>query len=438
MSYLYQLRRIREPDSRRHYIFSAIANLIGTSWNIAANASQNERNRNWQESMYQRQLNDTRALRQEEWNHQDAMLQDERAYNAPENQVALLKKAGLNPALAQGGQVTAPLSSVSSSGDTPPVPNRNYVGKTPDLSGINRLGADLVNELKMRADVKQRDEALSIEQQNADTAEFRAKAQVVRDLAEAGKLTEEKAGIVIDNLFKSQSFNTRMNILKEEYDGVKLDNDLKRYDLNFMRPAVRQRIYSDIAVGYARVYNLAMQGMMFEQNALESAERTAYYRQETSTSEARQYLYESQKAYTDAQEKYIQDSTAILKEKLKQEEFITAHQGLTYYYENILKGIDSITQGASNIISSLNPFKRPRNPGDIGRQKPPAVKPPEKPGPSRMTTQALEDPVWRTPQGLEIWRNMPPEVRQANRDYLSPENFRYIYENLYLGQKNQK
>lgn len=77
------------------------------SFQQAANAQANKKNREWQEEMYNKQRRDSLA----DWNMQNE-------YNSPGAQMARLKAAGLNPNLVYGNGATATATSLPRQSDT--------------------------------------------------------------------------------------------------------------------------------------------------------------------------------------------------------------------------------------------------------------------------------------------------------------------------------
>ena len=89
---------------------SGIFNMFSSLANNSFNAAEAAKNRRWQEQMYDKQYQDNVNL----W-------QMQQEYNSPENQVARLKAAGINPSLAlsnisTGSASSAPAAAQAGSG----------------------------------------------------------------------------------------------------------------------------------------------------------------------------------------------------------------------------------------------------------------------------------------------------------------------------------
>lgn len=126
---------------------SGAASLIGGALGIDANRSAEERS--WQRTLQlQRMQNDFNV---DMWNKANA-------YNAPTNQLRLLKEAGLNPAMFQAAQQT-PASEVTASDASSPM-NSEQGRLYQNLAQMNPVG-QMINALaseaqiaKLRTDIK--------------------------------------------------------------------------------------------------------------------------------------------------------------------------------------------------------------------------------------------------------------------------------------------
>lgn len=120
---------------------TAAAALGSTALNVGATSSMNQKTRAWNEFMYQRQYDDNIRL----WEMQNA-------YNSPEQQMARLKAAGLNPNLVYGNGATA---------SSPAAPKSASPGswnpQTPDFGG---LGQGIQNAIQTYQDVTMQDAQL--------------------------------------------------------------------------------------------------------------------------------------------------------------------------------------------------------------------------------------------------------------------------------------
>ena len=326
-------------------LIGGIFDLVSQGISAGYNSAQAKKQREWQENMYSRQLSDTRRMRDESWARQDQLLADERAYNSPENQIALAREAGLNPALINGGQMTSPLTSISGTGASPDAPSPGSYSYTP-VQPTN-IGSRAVGNYLQSQSVDVAKDNAETARINAETQRFSAQARSIRDLAEAGKLDKETANLYIDNIFKSQTLETRVNVVKAELDNLKIDNQLKNFDLTSMRPAVRdqiiadtKRIESELSLIPARLESLSSQ--------------SALNRQYVNESESRIMLQDYERLWYDAQVSYLKSLKSIADAKLPQEQFIAEHQMLQLVWGNInssLNAVSNLIGGVSDIMS---------------------------------------------------------------------------------------
>lgn len=228
-------------------LVGAGGNLLGGIAGGIFSGIQSRKQREWQEDMYNRQLADTRQMRDEAWNRQDKLLQDERRYNSPANQIALAKAAGLNPALTQGGQLTDALTSVSGTGSSPDAPSPgNYVPASLP-SSLSSIGTSAIS-----AGAESR--RLQIEQQNADTARINAEvnkflstSENLLNMANAGLADKNAARMANLTLFEQLEFPAKLRALELSTEGLQWDNLLKQFDFEKMRPAVLAEIQATTA-----------------------------------------------------------------------------------------------------------------------------------------------------------------------------------------------
>lgn len=155
---------------------------------------------------YDKMRADALADREHLESRQDELIRQQQA----PAQVARLKEAGLNPALAYGGNSSTPA----------PVVNSTVPDPSPS-SSFASLPADLLGFIKQSNDAKLRDREVSVAERqislNEGVAEFDKvlkQAQSVEAFAHAGLMSAEEAGKIIDNLFANQSFADRLAMVK--------------------------------------------------------------------------------------------------------------------------------------------------------------------------------------------------------------------------------
>ena len=379
--------------------------LLGSAISGAINASQAKKQREWQEYMYNKQMQDTVKLRNESWQRQDALLADERQYNSPVNQIALAKDAGLNPALLQGGQITNPLTGVSSAGTSPEAPSPGNYAFTPvDFGSFGtRAAGNLIQA-----------QGMDIAQQNADTAKvnaetqkFAAKARSIRDLAEAGKLNEETAAIYLRNLFDSETLETRINIINEQFESITYDNLTKDFDLRFMRPQLYEKLKAEAALVEGELKLIP--------------QRLKLLGAETRAADARHYeslahadLMDAERITEYQRTSYTNMMYEIAKEKLTQEEFNTAMQETQFWFTNINDSVDS----ASHLIDSVSGLI----PGSgIVRKAGNAIFKKKKQNIDSKVPDDYKGPIkdtskWKTPRGKAIWSGLSEYQKKMYRE----------------------
>lgn len=215
-------------------LIGAGSSLFGNSLNNKAIERANQQSQQWQESMYNRQRQDSLA----DWTMQND-------YNSPVSQMARLKQAGINPALYGTGGATTTAGPVRSSspGSFTPRP------KQFDLSGISnsianyqdtRVREAQVNNLKTQNTVLAQDAILKAAKTITELATGKTKQfdldlknqlrQVAVDMAYA---TKEMVG-VRRNLYETQQFYVTDKNKREE------DLQPKRLELQVQELALKK------------------------------------------------------------------------------------------------------------------------------------------------------------------------------------------------------
>lgn len=328
-------------------LIGAGGNLLGGITSGIFSLIQANKQRDWEEDMYARQLADTRQMRDESWARQDAQLADERAYNSPANQIKLAREAGLNPALTQGGQLTDALTSVSASGTSPDAPNPGSYTPAALPSSLASIGTAAISAQAQSKEIQ-------IAQQNADTAKYQAETQRLRaliqnsrDMADAKYISAGTDRRLLENFIMSTTLDERISMVREQLNGMRWDNLIKGFDFTSMRPAVLAKIQAgtnlidqQISESISRQNLIGSEIMLNEQHAFESASR-AYY-------------YDSQVPVAQAQATYIQALEETLRAKLPFEEYKGEHYKLTYWMDMMTQGVSSVgilLGGVGNVVS---------------------------------------------------------------------------------------
>lgn len=131
---------------------AAISNTIDTAGSVIATSTTNRKTRKWNEKMYN--LQRQHALM--DWEMQNA-------YNSPEQQMARLKAAGLNPHLVYGNGATATSGTQPRSSDT-----GSYRPETPTINTQASLmqGYDMQARQAQTDNIKQMTEVAKADQVN--------------------------------------------------------------------------------------------------------------------------------------------------------------------------------------------------------------------------------------------------------------------------------
>ena len=196
---------------------SAIGNAIGGVFSSQSNKKLMREQMHWQESMYQRQLQDAR----ENW-----QMQNE--YNSPANQRKLLEEAGYNP-----GMMGSDLQSVSSAdnialGNVPSAPSYsmtpNYIADT--VNSATQAFSTLVaaHAAKQNADTNARNadtnsRNAAINQQNADTQSTLA--------YNSNALTRQNIQLAAqENAFKSEFMQSQITQMRANSNLVRVQTGI--------------------------------------------------------------------------------------------------------------------------------------------------------------------------------------------------------------------
>lgn len=155
---------------------------------------------------YQQQRADALADRAHLEARQDQLIEQQQA----PAQVERLKEAGLNPALAYGGNSATPA----------PVVNNTVSNPSPG-SSFSSLPVDMLGFLKQAQDNKLREREIKVAERQMDVnesvAEFDKRlkeAERIEHLANSQLISAKEAGQMLDNLFQGMSFEDRLASVK--------------------------------------------------------------------------------------------------------------------------------------------------------------------------------------------------------------------------------
>lgn len=161
---------------------------------------------------YAQQRADALADREHLEARQDELIKQQQA----PAQVDRLKEAGLNPALAYGGNSSTPA----------PVVNNTVPNPSPS-SSFSSLPVDMLGFVKQAQDNALREREVAVAERNQDVnesiAEFQkalSYAQTVEHFANAGFISEKTAAQHLDNIFNAVSFEDRLSTVKANLEQV--------------------------------------------------------------------------------------------------------------------------------------------------------------------------------------------------------------------------
>lgn len=288
---------------------------------------------------YQQQRADALADRAHLEARQDELIEQQYA----PAQVARLKEAGLNPALAYGGNSSTPAPVVNNTMPNPS-PSNSFSSLPVDLLGFVKQAQD--NHLRERETVvAERQQDLNESIANFDITLKRA--QSIEALAHAGLMNAEEAGKIIDNLFAQQSFQDRLSTIKanldktnQEVTNLGLQGTLLQSEIN-MIPLKIEKIQADIENVRANTNLSRSKQEEIIQGIVESQSRILYI--------------DAQKAYIDSKK---QIEAALGKHEISMAEYKDKVKKIDFVMEQVTDAIGSVVNigvavGAGGIIKSF-------------------------------------------------------------------------------------
>ena len=217
---------------------AAAAGLASTGINAISQGSLNRKTREWNEAQYKRQREDALA----DWARTNE-------YNAPLQQMARLKEAGLSPHLIYGGGA----NSISQ-----PVRSTDTKSWSPNAPQID--GGQIVSQY---FGVQQQQNALKIQEQQIAGLKLdnSYKEQTLPDRTQTPGLNNAAIEIKIDNIFEA----TKMNRLKQslqQFEFDKLKEEVKQLVTNNQYNALNQAVKYKINGFLAEQTELINKGLM--------------------------------------------------------------------------------------------------------------------------------------------------------------------------------
>ena len=204
---------------------SAIGNAIGGVFSSQSNKKLMREQMHWQESMYQRQLQDAR----ENWKMQNE-------YNSPANQRKLLEDAGYNPAMMGADLQSASSADNIAMGNVPSAPSYsmtpNYIADT--VNSATQAFSTLVaaHAAKQNADTNAKNadtnaKNAGINQQNADTQSALA--------YHSNALTRQNIQLAAqENAFKSEFMQNQINQMRANTNLVRVQTGIANITKEWM------------------------------------------------------------------------------------------------------------------------------------------------------------------------------------------------------------
>lgn len=196
---------------------SAVGNALGGVLSTQSNKKLMREQMHWQESMYQRQLQDAR----ENWRMQNA-------YNSPANQRKLLEDAGFNPGMLGSDLQSASSADNIAMGNVPSAPSYsmtpNYIADT--VNSATQAFSTLVaaNATKQNADTNAKNAETNaknagVNQQNADTQSALAYHQ--------NAMTRQNIQLAAqENAFKSEFMQNQINQMRANTNLVRVQTGI--------------------------------------------------------------------------------------------------------------------------------------------------------------------------------------------------------------------
>lgn len=272
---------------------------------------------------YQRQRADALADREHLEARQDELIRQQQS----PAQVERLKEAGLNPALAYGGNSSTPA----------PVVNSTVPDPSPS-SSFASMPADLLGFIKQANDVKLRDREVSVAERqmslNEGVANFDKvlkQAQSIEALAHSKLMNAEEAGKIIDNLFSQQSFSDRLASIKANLD--KTNQEVTNLGLQ------GTILQSEISMIPLKIESIQAEIANVRENTNLSRSKQEEIIQGIVESQSRTLYIDAQKAYTDS--------------KKQIEEALSKHEISMAEYKDRMKKVDFVMDQVTDAIGSV-------------------------------------------------------------------------------------
>lgn len=194
---------------------SGLFNMFSSLANNSFNASEAAKNRRWQEQMYEKQYSDNVEL----WKMQQE-------YNTPENQVARLKQAGINPYLAlgnisTGSALSAPQSAQAGSG-------AQATGTPAHFAGLTEGVLNLLKSKDERNLLKEQAKNIAADSLSKRIDSITQHQKNLADIISLLKGSERDAATAALNRSMRQTEDELRGFKKQQYIDSSLESSLRR------------------------------------------------------------------------------------------------------------------------------------------------------------------------------------------------------------------
>lgn len=264
-------------------IASGISNTLFGQLNASINA---KRQMDMWNQQYDKQRADALADRAHNEEYQKQLIADQRQYDSASSQVARLKEAGLNPALAYGGGSTSPTSAPVQPAGVPS-PSGLNAGFAGNMAPVDSLGF-----AKLRSDREVADRNLDL---NADAISSQNNlrfAQSQLALKNLGLIDEQTYNLRVQNQFLDSTFELRYQELEnsvamssQQVKNLGLQNTLLAAEVDRI-PLITRKLQ-------AEVKNIMSDTSLKEEQRLKVA-------QDTIESQKRSLLLDIEKEYKES------------------------------------------------------------------------------------------------------------------------------------------
>lgn len=228
--------------------FSGVASGITNSLFGQINASINaKREMDIWNQQYDKQRADALADRAHNEEYQRQLIADQRQYDSASSQVARLKEAGLNPALAYGGGSTSPTPAPVQSAGVPS-PSGIHSSFAPNMAPVDSLGF-----AKLRSDREVADKNLDLNKEAIVSQNNLRFAQSQLALKELGLITEQTFNLRVQNQFLESTFALRYQELEntvamssQQVKNLGLQNSILAAEIDRL-PLVSRKLQAEVS-----------------------------------------------------------------------------------------------------------------------------------------------------------------------------------------------